>query len=60
MAMDDIVDDVNDRKGSKINTNMSFVFDLSHCCQQKSKNKKSSLSATYALDCATINYEFGK
>jgi len=45
-----IIDDASDRNESKMNTSMSFVLDLHHCYQQKSKNYKRPLSAIYALD----------
>jgi len=43
MAMNVIIDNANDRKGSKINTTMSFVLDFNHRYQQKPKKTSAVL-----------------
>jgi len=49
MAMNVIIIDANDGKGSKTNTGMSLVLDLDHCYQLKSKSEKCPLSAIHAI-----------
>jgi len=46
-----IIDDDKDRKGSEMNTALTFVLDFNHCYPQKSKTELRPLSAVYALDC---------
>jgi len=48
------IDDSIGRKGSEMNTIMTFVLNLNHCYHQKSKHKKRPVSAIYALDCTSI------